>query len=266
MTMATSKKASRCTGTTQLPTGFCPTADHVICGKGNPVYNHKGNVRFRLIIAMSVERYIAAPNRSVKSAIVQKIAASIGPKMVRLDVATNRWCLLGNKESREKVGQVIRVMVTRIQSSDSKGRETQNLRVPSPVNKSGSSLEEITSVEPSSTPPRPLSSQPSQGMRVLKKGVGSTKLTSGVLPDSTTLSSTTLRGPSKDHDVFPDDMVSGISPGVLYPQEVSSSIPPCLTHQSSTDWFDDDEMDVSCADLADTEVFDDFFETFALAA
>ena len=213
---------------------------------------------------MSVERYISAPNRSVKSAIVQQIAASIGPKMVRLDEATNRWYFLGNKDSREKVGQVIRLMVTKIQSSDSKGRETQNLRVPSPVNKSGSSLEEINSVEPSSTPPRPMSSQPSRGMRVLKKG--STKETSGVLPDSTTLSSTTLRGPSKEYDVFPDDMVSDISPGVLYPQEVSSSIPPCLTHQSSTDWFDDDEMDLSCADLADTEVFEDFFEAFAWAA
>jgi hypothetical protein len=197
----------------------------------------------------------------MKSAIVRQIATSIGPTMVRLDAATNTWYLLGKKDSREKVGQIIRLMASKIQPSNSNGRAMENLYSPSGANKSASWLDEITSVE------SPLSSQSSPlGKHVLEKEVGSTSETIAVLPDSTTLSSTTLLEPSKNYDFLPYDVVPDISPRDWFPQEVSSSIPPCLTHQSSTDWFHEDEMDLSFADLADTEVFEDFFETFALAA
>jgi hypothetical protein len=246
----------------QLTSEFHPTDMHVICGKGNHVYNHKGNVRFRLTVAISVESYIAAPNRYMKSAIVEKIVKSIGPTMVRQDTVTKRWYFLGQKDSREKVGQVMRMMVSKIQSSDIKSERKK--RRDSSLAKTASSPKENNSVDLWSSPSRPLSSQSSEAMHAFEKVVRPAEETSVTWPDSAALrSSAPLL--SKDLCVHPDDVISNTPPIVLCPDEVLSSVPPCLSQQSSTDWFDDKDMDLSAEDLENMELFADFFETFASA-
>lgn len=97
-----------------LPSHFVPSSVDVICQKGQQAYNHPGNVRFRLIVSLNVERYGVAPNKASKSVIVNEIVDLIrennpsGGGFVRHDKDTNHWYEIGDAMAREKVGFSIR--------------------------------------------------------------------------------------------------------------------------------------------------------------
>jgi len=95
----------------QLHEQYSPSAFDCICGRGRTAYNHIGNKRFRLIVAMHVDKYIHAYDKLGKSLIVLSIVDQIRSKngnFIKYDKATNRWFEIGDELAREKVGQKLR--------------------------------------------------------------------------------------------------------------------------------------------------------------
>jgi hypothetical protein len=86
----------------------------VICGRGKGCSNWVGNRRFRVMIAMYKERYLQAPTRIAKSAVLENIfqtvqASSPPTRFVRKDQAsTGRWYEIRDDEARNKVGHAMR--------------------------------------------------------------------------------------------------------------------------------------------------------------
>lgn len=85
----------------------------IVCGRDKFCHGHVGNRRFRVIIAMNRERYQTSNSREEKSKITNEIVALIrtckpGGRFLKLDTATNRWCIVTEEYAREKVSHALR--------------------------------------------------------------------------------------------------------------------------------------------------------------
>jgi hypothetical protein len=107
-----SKKSKR-KGRSELRRDFQPSDNSVICGrvKGKASYNNVGNRRLRVIAGMSIESYSQAGRKTVKSAIVSEIIATIrraGGLFCEYEWDTDTWFDVGDHYAREKVGSLLR--------------------------------------------------------------------------------------------------------------------------------------------------------------
>ena len=87
---------------------FTPGPYDVICGRGNGVWNHKGNQFLRTLIQHGKQRYGSAQTKRQRSDVVSDIVAVVRSKghgFVKRN-NSNRWYEVGDYLSREKVGQV----------------------------------------------------------------------------------------------------------------------------------------------------------------
>ena len=89
-----------------------PTANDIIYGRGMLYQNHRGNQRFRAVIAVHMPKY-ADPNttRSNKTHIVQNIVEDMyneGCRFLKLDKNTKLWSDVGNHNAKKKVGHALR--------------------------------------------------------------------------------------------------------------------------------------------------------------
>jgi hypothetical protein len=95
----------------QLVDIYSPSSFDCICGRGKQSFNHIGNVRFRLIVSLHIERYIIALSRLDKSlvvaSIVDLIRASNG-RFIKMDSKAKTWVELSDHVTREKVGHALR--------------------------------------------------------------------------------------------------------------------------------------------------------------
>jgi hypothetical protein len=80
------------------------------------VYDHVGNRRFRVVVALNLGRYISARTRADKSLVVNSIVEQIREAsplggFVKQD-RDGYWHEIGTAQAREKVGHTLRDCVT----------------------------------------------------------------------------------------------------------------------------------------------------------
>lgn len=83
----------------------------VICGKCSLAFNNVGNRRFRVVIGMNVQRYLAAQTRTAKSHVIQSVVKlfqdDIGANFVKQG-ADGKFVPVSDKVVRQKVGHALR--------------------------------------------------------------------------------------------------------------------------------------------------------------
>jgi hypothetical protein len=87
----------------------------VICGRHKDAWNNVGNRRFRIIVALSVVKYIHAPTRAHKSTVIRDIVDTIhssGGRFLQQYKCRNAstWEELDEKQMYDKVGHALRDM------------------------------------------------------------------------------------------------------------------------------------------------------------
>jgi hypothetical protein len=96
-----------------MPNGYVPSDFDVCSGRGKQNWNHSGNTSFRRLIRMSVDRYLAAPCKSDKTAVVVSIVEKIRQlqgHFLKQDGKVS-WYDIGDAAAREKVGHSLRDQV-----------------------------------------------------------------------------------------------------------------------------------------------------------
>jgi hypothetical protein len=86
----------------------------VLCGRGKKNWQHLGNVHFRNVIRINVDRYIDAPTKNDKTLVVISIVDEIraqGGRFLKDDLY-GRWYDIGDAQARDKVGHSLRDQVT----------------------------------------------------------------------------------------------------------------------------------------------------------
>ena len=90
---------------------FCHTTD-ILCGRGGLTNHHKGNKRFRDIVALHRPDYVRAPKiqkPSVARVIVRAIRNGDPPgRFLKKDEKTGKWYDIGDKRAAEKTSQALR--------------------------------------------------------------------------------------------------------------------------------------------------------------
>lgn len=84
----------------------------ILCGRGGLTNHHKGNKRFRDIVALHRSDYVRAPKiqkPSVARVIVRAIRNGDPPgRFLRKDEKTGKWVDIGDKKAAEKTSQALR--------------------------------------------------------------------------------------------------------------------------------------------------------------
>jgi hypothetical protein len=84
----------------------------ILCGRGGLTNHHKGNKRFRDIVALHRPDYVRAPKiqkPSVARVIVRAIRNGDPPgRFLRKDEKTGKWVDIGDKKAAEKTSQALR--------------------------------------------------------------------------------------------------------------------------------------------------------------
>ena len=109
---------------TPLPVGYEPRSRDVCCGRGKRNWNHEGNVWFRNLIQANVDRYICAPSKTDKTAVVISVVEQVrreGAFFVKQDDDSGRWYDIGDTQAREKVGHSLRDQVTAQKKKEKEG-------------------------------------------------------------------------------------------------------------------------------------------------
>ena len=97
---------------TPLPSGFKPSDDDVICGRGKKCYTHIGNGRFRQRVLTFLPEYSKARSKVDKSAVLSKVVEEVrlnSPSggFVKQD-SNGAWHEVGDFLAREKTSQAFR--------------------------------------------------------------------------------------------------------------------------------------------------------------
>ncbi len=109
---------------TPLPVGYEPRSRDVCCGRGKRNWNHEGNVWFRNLIQANVDRYVQAPSKTDKTAVVISVVEQVrqeGAFFVKQDDDSGRWYDIGDIQAREKVGHSLRDQVTAQKKKEKEG-------------------------------------------------------------------------------------------------------------------------------------------------
>ena len=84
----------------------------ILCGRGGLTNHHKGNKRFRDIVALHRPDYVRAPKiqkPSVARVIVRAIRNGDPPgRFLKKDATTGKWFDIGDKKAAEKTSQALR--------------------------------------------------------------------------------------------------------------------------------------------------------------
>jgi hypothetical protein len=120
------------TARSQLGDYFQPSDYSVICARGQSSFNHAGNCRFRTLTGSFFQSYSLAGSKTVKSAIVSDIVATVrqaGGNFCRNEKGA--WFEVGDHCAREKVSTLLRDLLHTQYRSSGKAklahRRAQNL-------------------------------------------------------------------------------------------------------------------------------------------
>jgi hypothetical protein len=91
-----------------VATLLCPY--DVICGRSSTAFQNVGNKRFRVTMALNLQRYMAAKSRKDKTIVISSLLRTmqedVGARFLKL--TKNGYVELDNKASKEKVGHALR--------------------------------------------------------------------------------------------------------------------------------------------------------------
>lgn len=103
-----------------VPPGTCgeiltPTASDVLCGRGDTINNHEGNLRFRELVNDNKHVYLAETSKRIDKAhitanIVQVIRDLDPPGrfLKKVDGKSGMWIEIGDEKARKKTSQALR--------------------------------------------------------------------------------------------------------------------------------------------------------------
>jgi len=97
----------------------------VLCGRDRCAFNTVGNRRFRIIVALNLDRYVESPSRQEKSRVVWNISQQIkrnGGRFVKYQ--NGHLVELSDKLVQQKVGHSIRDKLGHYQSHSKEARKT----------------------------------------------------------------------------------------------------------------------------------------------
>jgi len=95
----------------------------VLCGRSKLSFNNTGNRRFRVTVALNLERYLKALTRQGKTNVIISVADQVrqnGGRFLKWNRRTKDWELLDDKRVRGKVGHALRDMATARENSTQK--------------------------------------------------------------------------------------------------------------------------------------------------
>eukprot|EP00934_Nitzschia_sp_Nitz4_P008883 Nitzschia sp. Nitz4//scaffold313_size41840//4027//5154//NITZ4_007429-RA/size41840-processed-gene-0.0-mRNA-1//1//CDS//3329547409//8873//frame0 len=129
------QEESAATRRTSLPESFKPTPYTVIIGRHSEAKTNLGNKRLQILASNYLSHYSAAQNRRIKTAIVNEIRETIlnadGMFIVknREDKTDKRWYHASDAVVREKIGYVLRDLLSHMYRSSSRAKvERKRLR------------------------------------------------------------------------------------------------------------------------------------------
>lgn len=111
-----------------LPPDFTPGPYTVICGRGRKVQESIGNRRLTVLAQLFIPQYAKATRKDEKSTIVSEIVrivqeASQEPTRAFVRPANDeRWCQVDTLHAREKVGTVLRDLLSEKYKSSTKSK------------------------------------------------------------------------------------------------------------------------------------------------
>lgn len=89
-----------------------PTISDVLCGRGAATNNHAGNLRFRALISLHQDQYLAAQNgeKAEISRSVVRVLRNFDPpgRFLKKDGASGLWYDIGEDKATEKTSQAFR--------------------------------------------------------------------------------------------------------------------------------------------------------------
>jgi hypothetical protein len=97
-----------------LPDDFVPSEDDVIIGRGRRIFEHKGNVRLRQLVAARLREYSDASSKFSKSYILRstmhqaRFGSTTEGCFVKKDPESGRWYEVGDFIAREMISQSFR--------------------------------------------------------------------------------------------------------------------------------------------------------------
>jgi hypothetical protein len=106
-----------------MPDTYIPTDWDVLCGRGKQNWKMTGNVNFRMVIRASVARYVAAPSKADKTAVIVSVVDKIrrqGGHFLKEQrqhqqqygsSCSSCWYDIGDAAARDKVGHSLRDQV-----------------------------------------------------------------------------------------------------------------------------------------------------------
>jgi hypothetical protein len=97
-----------------LPKGFQPADTDILCGRGKAFANHPGNKNFSDTVRENLYRYVEAPKRLDKSAVVASVVSEIlnsGARFVKQEKISRRWYQMNKDQAHEKTGHAIRDLI-----------------------------------------------------------------------------------------------------------------------------------------------------------
>jgi len=104
---------------TTMCSGITPTINDVLCGQGKFCYGHQGNQNFRIIITLSLPKYLNhETTKKEKTLIIENVVEGLyeeGTSFLRKEYYG--WVPLSKQEAKEKVGHAIRDARTRMRRS-----------------------------------------------------------------------------------------------------------------------------------------------------
>lgn len=101
-------------GMTALSPSFLPGDRDVICARGKAAKDHLGNLWFRSLIEEHIQEYSECESKLDKSFLVSKVMKLVRRKSPQGGFVKNfngRWYEVGDRLSREKIGQTFRDML-----------------------------------------------------------------------------------------------------------------------------------------------------------
>jgi len=115
-------------------TSVLPTEIDVLCGPGNGLSHHPGNIRFRCILGKHYARHTLAPTKLEKAKIGQAIIHEVllqGARFLKKDPIFQKWHKADLKEGRVKISH--RICEIRLAKKAARGLDVQHLLREQPV-------------------------------------------------------------------------------------------------------------------------------------
>ena len=106
--MPVSKKPSRTLEMIELPAGFVPGPSYVICAKGKQAKQHPANRLLKCLVQSHLDEYDECPSKLERSFVVSKIIKLIRQEGGFVRSIAGKWCDVGDRNAREKIGQAFR--------------------------------------------------------------------------------------------------------------------------------------------------------------